>query len=88
MSTHETLGLLLVREGLITRPQLYDALRLQRQNNHLLGTCLLSLGYVDAERLLATLSRQLAVPALRPGMLVQAAPKAIARVPGDVAHLV
>ena len=32
--------------------QLYDALRLQRQNDRLLGTCLLSLGYISAERLL------------------------------------
>ncbi|MEK7704104.1 MAG: type II secretion system protein GspE, partial [Myxococcota bacterium] len=60
---------MLVREGLVTRPQLYDALRLQRQNNLLLGTCLLSLGYVDAERLLSTLAKQLAIPALRPGTL-------------------
>ncbi len=86
MSSHETLGLILVREGLITRPQLYDALRLQRQNNRLLGTCLLNLGYVDPDRLLSILAKQLAVPALPRGMLIRASQEAVRRVPADVAH--
>ena len=86
MSSHETLGLILVREGLITRPQLYDALRLQRQNNRLLGTCLLSLGYIEPDRLLGILSKQLAVPALPRGYLIRASPEAVRRVPADVAH--
>jgi hypothetical protein len=85
VSAHETLGLLLVREGLITRPQLYDALRLQRQTGRLLGTCLLSLGHVRAEALLAMLSRQLSIPALPPGSLNRASPEAIRRVPREVA---
>jgi len=86
VSTHETLGLLLVREGLISRPQLYDALRLQRQSSELLGTCLLRLGYVSAERLLAILARQLAVPALPPGVLGTANPEAVHRVPKELAY--
>jgi hypothetical protein len=86
VSSHETLGLILVREGLITRPQLYDALRLQRQNNRLLGTCLLSLGYVEADRLLAILAKQLAVPALPRGLLIRASQEAVRRVPAEVAH--
>ncbi|MBI3178503.1 MAG: hypothetical protein HYZ27_02505, partial [Deltaproteobacteria bacterium] len=85
MSSHETLGLLLVRDGIITRPQLYDALRLQRQNNRLLGTCLLTLGYVPADKLLEILARQLAIPALPPGTLSGASPEAVKRVPGEVA---
>lgn len=85
MSSHETLGLILVREGLITRPQLYDALRLQRQNNRLLGTCLLSLGYLEPQALLSILSRQLAIPALPPGALNRASPEAVKRVPGELA---
>ncbi len=76
---------MLVREGLIKRTDLYDALRLQRQNNRLLGTCLLMLGYVNAEGLLTMLSRQLAIPALPPGSLKRAKPAAVARVPKDVA---
>jgi hypothetical protein len=83
--SHETLGLLLVREGLITRPELYDALRLQRQTGHLLGTCLLSLGYIRPEILLGMLARQLAVPALPPGALDNASPEALRRVPWQVA---
>ncbi|MBI5510170.1 MAG: hypothetical protein HY903_15545 [Deltaproteobacteria bacterium] len=85
VSSHETLGLLLVRDGIITRPQLYDALRLQRQNNRLLGTCLLALGYVQPQTLLDFLSRQLSIPALPPGTLSRAAREAVARVPGEVA---
>lgn len=85
MSTHETLGLLLVRDGLITRPQLYDALRLQRQNNRLLGTCLLSLGCIEPDVLLAMLSRQLAIPTLPRGLLERASPQAVKRVPREVA---
>jgi hypothetical protein len=85
VSTHETLGLLLVREGLITRTELYDALRLQRQNNRLLGTCLLSLGTVRPEVLLEMLARQLGIPALPPGTLKRAQPAAIARVPAELA---
>lgn len=75
-----------MREGLITRPQLYDALRLQRQNNRLLGTCLLSLGYIDGDRLLGILSKQLAVPALPRGLLIRASQEAVRRVPPEIAH--
>ncbi len=85
MSSHETLGLLLVREGVIARPQLYDALRLQRQNGRLLGTCLLNLGYITPEVLLEILARQLSIPALPLGLLAGAAPEAVRRVPGEVA---
>jgi hypothetical protein len=76
---------MLVREGVINRSQLYDALRLQRQNNRLLGTCLLSLGYISAERLLQILSEQLQVPVLPPGSLKWASPEAVKRVPAELA---
>jgi hypothetical protein len=69
---HETLGLLLVREGLITRPQLYEALRLQQTNNKQLGTCLVLLGYISAEQLLPVVSRQLGVPFVAPGIVANA----------------
>ena len=85
MSAHETLGLLLVRENLISRPQLYDALRLQRQTGRLLGTCLLSLDYIKADALLAMLARQLSIPALPPGALNRASPEAVRRVPREIA---
>lgn len=75
-----------MRDGVITRPQLYDALRLQRQNNRLLGTCLLTLGYIDAQRLLSILSQQLNLPALPPELLQQAAPAAVSRLSGELAH--
>lgn len=85
MSAHETLGLLLVREGLISRPQLYDALRLQRQTGRLLGTCLLSLGHMRSDALLAMLSKQLAIPALPSGTLNRASPEAVRRVSREIA---
>ncbi|MEZ4271333.1 MAG: hypothetical protein R3C68_07845 [Myxococcota bacterium] len=83
---HDTLGLILIRAGVITRDQLYAALRLQRQNSRLLGTCLLSLGYIKAETLLEYLSEQLGIPALPPGLLVHASPEAVRRVPADIAQ--
>jgi len=85
VAAHETLGLLLVRDGVISRPQLYDALRLQRQNNRLLGTCLLALGYLQPQTLLQILARQLSIPALPPGTLGRASPMAVARVPAEMA---
>lgn len=85
MTSHATLGLLLVRDGLIDRPQLYDALRYQRQHGRLLGTCLLELGWVSRDGLLRNLSRQLHIPMLPEGALDHAAPEAIAQVPAEVA---
>ncbi len=86
VTAHETLGLLLVQEEKITRPQLYEALRLQKKNNALLGTCLLSMGYLTMEQLLDTLSKQLSIPALASGLLAHSAAEAIQRIPSEVAH--
>ncbi|MDP7039018.1 MAG: hypothetical protein QGI45_07670 [Myxococcota bacterium] len=85
MSSHEPLGLLLVREELITRPQLYDGLRLQRRNSKLLGSCLIELGFLDPEALLDILSRQLSLPPLPPGSLDEIEPDALAKISGDMA---
>jgi hypothetical protein len=83
--THDALGLVLLQEGIITQPQLYEAIHLQRQTNRLLGTCLVSLGAVAPETLLVMQSRQLQIPALPPGLLAQAAPEAVQKVPGPLA---
>ena len=85
MSSHEPLGLLLVREELITRPQLYDGLRLQRRNSKLLGSCLIELGFLDPEALLDILSRQLSLPPLPPGSLDEIESEALGKISGDVA---
>jgi hypothetical protein len=83
--THDSLGLVLLQEGIITQSQLYEAIHLQRQTNRLLGTCLVSLEAVSADTLLAVQSRLLQIPALPPGMLATAAPEAVQRVPGPLA---
>jgi len=85
VSSHETLGLLLVREGLISRPDLYEALRAQRQTGELLGSCLLHLGLVRPEALLGVLARQLGIPALPPGSLGHASQEAVRMVPRALA---
>src|SRR5690349_11838989 len=85
VATQDALGLMLLEEGLITQAQLYDGILAQRKNNRLLGTCLMQLGHVDAETLLAAQSRLLDLPALPPGLLTQAAPEALARVPAAMA---
>ncbi|MEM6731275.1 MAG: hypothetical protein AAF658_06945 [Myxococcota bacterium] len=86
MATHETLGLILVRNGVLTRPQLYDALRLQRSNGRLLGTCLIELGYLEPGKLLVSLSEQLGIPACSREALMQADPSALIRLKGQTAR--
>jgi hypothetical protein len=83
--SQDALGLLLVQEGIISQPQLYEALWLQRHNKRLLGTCLIGLGHLKPETLLVYQSRLLEIPALPPGMVVRAAPEAIRRVPAELA---
>lgn len=83
MATHETLGLILVRNGVLSRPQLYDALRLQRQTGRLLGTCLIELGYISSESLLQFLSQQLHAPICDEAAMFAAAPSAIERLGGE-----
>ncbi len=86
VATHETLGLILVRRGVITRPELYDALRLQRSTGRLLGTCLIELGTLDGERLLAFLAEQLGAPICRRKDLERADPTAVARLSASSAR--
>lgn len=83
--SQDPLGLLLVKEGAITQSQLHEAVWLQRHNKRLLGTCLVGLGHLTPEALLAYQSRLLDIPALPPGMLMHAAPEAIRRVPAELA---
>lgn len=58
----ETLGLLLVRQGLLTREALYQALEVQRQTGRFLGSCLLALGLVTPDELRQALSQQFGIP--------------------------
>lgn len=86
MATHETLGLILVRSGVLTRPQLYDALRLQRGSGRLLGTCLITLGYLDPPKLLSFLSDQLNAPICDQELLDRAPKEAWERLSAESAR--
>lgn len=86
MATHETLGLILVRNGVLSRPQLYDALRLQRTTGRLLGTCLIELGYVADDALLGFLSQQLHAPICVRSELFDPDPSALKRMSAERAR--
>ncbi len=80
----ETLGLLLVRSGVIQRDALYKALDLQRQTGRFLGSCLLALGALSPEQLQEALAQQYGLP-LADGREVLKAPRYLARlVPENV----
>ena len=85
MGTQETIGLMMVRGGVLTRPQLNQGLRAQRRTGERLGTSLIKLGFIDSSQLLETLSTQLAIPLLPPEFLSSIAPAVLGQCPGDLA---
>jgi type IV pilus assembly protein PilB len=60
----ERIGDLLVREGLISREQLQQALDEQRQNGTRVGYNLVKLGFIQENELTRTLARQYKMPAV------------------------
>ncbi|MEW5849223.1 MAG: hypothetical protein AB2A00_10425 [Myxococcota bacterium] len=68
----ETLGLILVRSGLLTREQLYEGLRAQSTQGGFLGEHLVRLKYITYDNLLQALARQFGVPAAREAEVVEA----------------
>ena len=65
------LGEILVKDGIITQPQLEKAISAQKQEGGRLGEVLLKLGIVTEEQLVSTLGKQLGIPyiSLGTGML-------------------
>lgn len=55
---HKSLGSALLEEGIITKAQLDEALKVQRRTNRLLGNILLELGYVTREDIARVLAKQ------------------------------
>lgn len=55
---HKSLGMALLDDGVITKGQLEEALRVQKRTNRLLGNILLELGYVTREDISKTLAKQ------------------------------
>jgi type IV pilus assembly protein PilB len=83
------LGDLLVREGLITRDQLDQALVEQKNTGMRLGYCLVKLGFVQELEITKALARQYKMPAVDLSRF-EVDPKIIKLVPSDVAvkHMV
>ncbi|MCX8066201.1 MAG: ATPase, T2SS/T4P/T4SS family [Candidatus Hydrogenedentes bacterium] len=55
---HKSLGSALLEEGVITKAQLEEALKVQRRTNRLLGNILLELGYVTRNDIARVLAKQ------------------------------
>ncbi len=58
------LGELLIKQRLLTADKLEEALEYQRHNGGRLGSCLVKLGYVSDDDVIAVLSRQYGVPSI------------------------
>lgn len=78
------LGDLLVKQGLITEPQLEEALRNQEMFGGRLGTNLVELGYVTERVLAKLLSEQLRIPCAEAAEFDRIAPAAIAAVSTEI----
>jgi type IV pilus assembly protein PilB len=78
------IGDLLVREGLITREQLDQALVEQRNSGMRLGYCLVKLGFVQETEITKALARQYRMPAVDLSRF-EVDPKIVKLVPADVA---
>lgn len=59
---HQRLGEMLIQQGLININQLKEALKVQSQGGGHIGSILVGLGYIDIDRLLESLGKQLSVP--------------------------
>ncbi len=86
MPPAQKLGELLVDAGVISRPQLSDALSHQRQYGGRLGTCLVELGLVDDRTLAGILAKQLNIPSATAAQLEKCEAFAIKLVPPSVAE--
>jgi len=80
----ERLGDLLVRDGLITKAQLDQALMEQRNSGMRLGYCLVKLGLVQETEITKMLARQYRMPAVDLSRF-EVDPKIVKLVPADVA---
>lgn len=80
----ETLGLMLVRTGVVRREDLYRALEMQRQSGRFLGSCLLALGVLTPEQLQNALSTQFGLPLVDGRHVLQATSGLAALVPEEL----
>jgi type IV pilus assembly protein PilB len=80
----DRLGEILLREGLVTREQLAQALAEQKNTKHRLGYCLVKLGLVQELEITKVLARQYRMPAVDLTRF-EVDPKIIKLVPADMA---
>jgi len=62
---NEKLGELLIREEIITRQQLEEALKKKQETGHFLGEILMRAGYINEDELIGFLVRQCRIPHLK-----------------------
>jgi hypothetical protein len=86
MPPAQKLGELLVDAGVITMPQLSDALSHQRQHGGRLGTCLVELGLLDDKQLASILAKQLNIPSASAAQLEKCEAFAVKLVPPSLAE--
>ena len=79
------LGDLMVKENLISTPQLVQALEYQKKNGGRLGSCLVKLGFVTDEDVTTFLSRQYGVPSINLSYF-EVDPEVIKLVPEETAR--
>jgi type IV pilus assembly protein PilB len=80
----DRLGDILIKEGLITREQLHQALAEQRASKHRLGYVLVKLGLVQELEITKLLARQYRMPAVDLSRF-EVDPKLVKLIPGDLA---
>jgi len=80
----DRLGEILIKEGLITREQLHQALAEQRASKHRLGYVLVKLGLVQELEITKLLARQYRMPAVDLSRF-EVDPKLVKLIPGDLA---
>jgi hypothetical protein len=80
------IGELLVKEGTITRKQLDEALKCQVIFGGRLGTNLVEMGYLEEQKLVDCLSRQLSVPFVSPEQMMSVPPEVIKLISKELAE--
>ncbi len=81
-----SLGDMLIKAGLVTQANFEDALKNRVLYGGKIGTSLIELGYLDEEELAKFLSKQLAVPFVKPEQLMSIAASVIGLIPREMAQ--
>ncbi len=80
------LGSILTAEGLISKEQVAEALRVQKESKERLGEVLVKLGFVSEDDLSRILAEQLGIPLASSEVFTHADPDAVAAIPENLAR--